>query len=165
MATLIGNYIPLNIQFQVEHAWMLQGYMCMLLNTTKNCYMNSWYWIIHPIVLYLYQHVIHTGKSNTSTVCVWDRVVCTVTRLWTGRSRVWFLARVRDVFLRNIQISCGVHSAPCSVHSGSRVAGAWSWPLPSTANVRTGWSCTLASHVCHCGDGQLHLYLWCSLFY
>jgi len=37
MVTLIGNYIPLNIQFQVEQAWLLQGYMCMLLNTLKKC--------------------------------------------------------------------------------------------------------------------------------
>lgn len=96
-----------------------------------------------------------------------DRVVCILTRLWTGMSRVWFLMRARDVFLQNIQTSCGFHLASCSMPSGSKVAGAWCWPLPSTAKVRTEWSCTSGPQCMPlwCGQGQLHLYLWCSLFY
>ena len=150
MVILIGNYIPLKIQFQLNftrlhvHASKYSKKSVKWIHDSE--FLISLCYTCINIKLTLVNHSWHK-------YCVYgsqDRVVCTLTRLWTGRSRVWFLTRARDVFLHNIQTSCGFHLASCSVPSGNKAAGAWSWPLLSTARVRTEWSCTLAPNVCHC---------------
>jgi hypothetical protein len=63
-------------------------------------------------------------------------------------SRVWFPAGAGNFSLHHrVQNGSGAHPASCPMGTrgnfpGSKAAGAWSWPPPSNAEVKSAWSYT-----------------------